>query len=235
MIAHPLQVVRIVSASFKLAGVPGPKSFALRAEHLITAFCFVNENFAIRARFSIIFEKCNGSDSVGIANMIGIIASGFEFPAIVAGVFLADAALPSGRDEAVAVGIGAAMDELIGVAIGMKIGRVMTLQLSFCLNEIIFACDECFDLGIDIPDLMVNVLDEVVMKDGGLCGRKHGLFLCEENVLLMLCEVAVKEGLGKTDVLKLRMGELSVAEEALGNGYVVGGEEGLIAGSAGCF
>ena len=44
---------------------------------------------------------------------------------------------------------------------------------------------------IDIPDLMVNVLDELVMKDGGLCGRKHGLFLGEENVLLMLCEVAV--------------------------------------------
>jgi len=31
------------------------------------------------------------------------------------------------------------------------------------------------------------------------------------------------------------MGELSAAEEALGNGDVVGGEEGLIAGSAGCF
>jgi hypothetical protein len=150
----------------------------LRAEHLITAFRFVNENFAIGARFSINFEKGNGSDSVGIANMIGIIPICFEFPAIVASVFFADAALPSGRDEAVAVGISAAMDELIG-GIGHNIGRVMMLQLSFGLNEIIFACDECFDLRIDIPYLIVNVFDELVMNDGGLCGRKHGLFLGE--------------------------------------------------------
>lgn len=151
----------------------------------------MNENFAIGARFSIIFEKGNGSDSVEIANMIGIIPICFEFPAIGAGVFFADAALPSGRDEAVAVGIGAAMDELIGDAIVMNAGGVMMLQLSFGLNEIIFVCDECLDLRIDIPDLIVNVFDELVMKDGGLCGRKHGLFLGEENVLLMLGEVAV--------------------------------------------
>jgi len=38
--------------------------------------------------------------------------------------------------------------------------------------------------------LVVNVLDEAVMSDGSLCGREHGLFLCEEYVLLVLCEVA---------------------------------------------
>lgn len=51
----------------------------------------------------------------------------------------------------------------------------------------------------------------------------------------MLCEVASEEGLGKTDVLKLGMSELSVAEEALGNGYVIATEESLIASSASVF
>ena len=52
--AHPLQVVRIVSASFKLAGVPRPKAFALSAEHLVTSFSLVNKNLAIRAWFSVV-------------------------------------------------------------------------------------------------------------------------------------------------------------------------------------
>ena len=51
--AHPLQVVRIVSASFKLSRVPRPKAFAKSAEHLVAPFSFVNKNFAIRARFSV--------------------------------------------------------------------------------------------------------------------------------------------------------------------------------------
>jgi hypothetical protein len=163
--------------------------------------------------------------------MIGIIATGLGFPAIGAGVFVAYAALPSGRDEAVAVGISAAMDELIGV-IGINRRRIMTLQLTFCLYEIVFALVECFDLCIDIPDLIVNVLDELVMNDGSLCGRKHGLFLCKENVLLMLGELASEEGLGKTEVLKLRLGELSAAEEALCKRNIIPTQEGLVARSA---
>ena len=79
---------------------------------------------------------------------------------------------------------------------------------------------------------MINVLDEEVMRDGGLCCRKHGLFLSEENILLVLGEVALKKELGETDVLKLRMSELSVAEDALGNSDIIATEECLIACSA---
>ena len=67
----------------------------------------------------------------------------------------------------------------------------MTLQLSFCLHEIVFVGDEGFDLGESVLDLNVNILDEFVMNDGGLSCGKHGLFLCEENVLLMLSERAL--------------------------------------------
>jgi hypothetical protein len=199
---------------------------------LIASLGLVNGNLAVGTGFGVVFEKGNRSDGVRIADMVGIIATGLEFPAIVAGVFVTDAALPGGRDEAVAVGISAAMDELIGV-IGINRRRIMTLQLTFCLYEIVFALVECFDLFIDIPDLSVNVLDELFMNDGGLCGRKHGLFLGEENVLLMLCELASEEGLSKTEVLKLRMGELSAAEEALGNRDIIATEEGLVAGATG--
>ena len=51
----------------------------------------------------------------------------------------------------------------------------------------------------------------------------------------MLCEVASEEGLGEADVLKLGMSELSVAEEALGNGDVIATEESLVARAAGGF
>jgi hypothetical protein len=51
----------------------------------------------------------------------------------------------------------------------------------------------------------------------------------------MLSEVASEEGLSKTDVLKLRMSELSVAEEALGNGDIIARKESLVAGAAGGF
>ena len=89
-----------------------------------------------------------------------------------------------------------------------------------------------FDLRGDVLNLVVNVLDEAVMGDGSLCGREHGLFLGEENVLLVLCEVALQEGLGETEMLNLRMSELSVAEHALGYGDVIAAEECLIAGAA---
>ena len=196
--AHPLKVVRIVSASFKLASVPRPKTFALRAKHLIASLSFVNGNLAIWAGFGVVFEKGDGSDRVRIADMVGIIAIGLEFPAVGTCVLVADAALPRGRDEAVAVRISAAVNELISGIVGSS-GRVMTLQLPFCLNEIVFAVGEGFDLCIDILDLIVNVLDELVMNDGGLSCRKHGLFLSKENVLLMLGEFASEEGLGKAE------------------------------------
>ena len=69
ILAHPLQIMRIVSASFKPASVPRPKALALSAEHLITALGFVNENLAIGAWFCVGLEKGDGSDGVGIANM----------------------------------------------------------------------------------------------------------------------------------------------------------------------
>ena len=57
--------------------------------------------------------------------------------------------------------------------------------------------------------------------------------MSEENVLLVSCERALKEGLGETEVLKLRISEGSSAEHALGNGDVVAAKEGFVAGSAG--
>jgi len=114
--AHPLQIVWIVTASFKLARVPRPKAFALSTEHLVAAFSFVNQYLAIRARFCVIFEKGDGCDSVGIAHVVWIVASGLEFSAVRASVFFACSALPRGRHEAIAFGIGAAMNELIGRA-----------------------------------------------------------------------------------------------------------------------
>ena len=115
IIAHPLQEVWVVSASFKASGVPGPKAFALGAEHLVAAFGLVNGNFAIGAGFSVVLQKSDGSDGVGVANVSGVIVSGLEFPAMRAGVLVAGGALPSGRDEAVACGISAAVNELFGL------------------------------------------------------------------------------------------------------------------------
>jgi len=51
----------------------------------------------------------------------------------------------------------------------------------------------------------------------------------------MLCEVASEEGLGEADVLKLGMSELSVAEDALGNGDVIATEGNLVARAASGF
>ena len=67
----------------------------------------------------------------------------------------------------------------------------MTLELILGVpNQMSLESLKLFDLRGDVLDLLVNVLDEAVMGDGGLCGREHGLFLCEENVLLVLSEVA---------------------------------------------
>ena len=167
---HPLQVVRIVTASFKLAGVPRPKPFALRAEHLITAFSFVNKNLAIGARFCVIFEKSDRSDGVGVANMVGIITCSLEFTAVCTGVFFTSGTFPGGRHEAIAIGISTAMDELIG-GIGIGIGRIMSHQLMFGTNEINLEDSERLDLCLNVLDLIINVLDELVMSNSGLSGR----------------------------------------------------------------
>ena len=45
----------------------------------------------------------------------------------------------------------------------------------------------------------------------------------------MLGEFAIEEDLGKTEVLKVRMGELCIAEEALWNADIISAEKGLIA------
>ena len=166
--------------------------------------------------------------------MMRIIPIGLEFPAIGAGVFVADAALPSGRDKAVAVGISTSMNELINRIIVCSC-RIMPHELSFCLNEIISVGDEGFDLCVRVPDLCINIFDKFVMSDGGLSSRKHCLFLSEKDLLLMSSKVAGEEGLCESDALNLRMSELNVAEQALGNGDVVATEEGLITGSAGGF
>ena len=225
--AHPLQIVRIVSACFKSASVPRPKALTLGAEHLITSFSFVNQNLAIWAWFGIIFEKGDGCDRVRIANMIRVIACRFEFSAVRAGVFFTGGALPSGRYESVAIGIRAAMNE--GIRRISVLSWSIPHELTFGLHEIIFEGSECLDLCINVFDLIVNVFDLFVMSDSGLSGRKHGLFLREQNVLLMLSEVSSEEGFCKTEVLKLRMSELSVAEEALRNRDIISAEECLVA------
>jgi hypothetical protein len=108
IIAHPLQEVWVVSASFKASGVPGPEAFAPGAEHLVAALGFVDGNLAIGAGFSVVLQKSYGSDGVGVAKVCVVL----EFPAMGAGVLVAGGALPSGRDEAVACGISAAVNEL---------------------------------------------------------------------------------------------------------------------------
>ena len=118
-----------------------------------------------------------------------IVVSSLVFPAMRAGVFFAGSALPSGRDESVAVGMSAAMNEVIIGCFRMSI-RPLALQLSFSLQQIKFESQKLLDLRGDILNLSVNVGDEAVMSDGGLRCRKHGLFLSEENILLMLSEVA---------------------------------------------
>ena len=172
---HPLQVVRIVSASFELPSVPRPKTFALSAEHLVAPFCFVNKNFAIRARFSVSLEKCNRSDSVRIADMVVVISRGLEFPAIGAGVLVADATFPGGRDEAIAIGISTAMNERFSMNDRIRLCG----QLSASMNEVIFECDELLDLRMNIPDLRIERGEKFVMSECGLSCRKHGLFLSE--------------------------------------------------------
>lgn len=76
ILAHPLQVVRVVSASFKSPCIPRPKALALGAEHLITSVGFVNRNLAIRAWLGVVLQSGDGSDSVRIAYMKRIVVRG---------------------------------------------------------------------------------------------------------------------------------------------------------------
>ena len=107
--------------------------------------------------------------------MVVVISGGFKFPAMVAGVLVADATFPSGRDEAIAIGISAAMNERFS-----KNDRVRLCgQLSASVREVIFECDECLDLSLNILDLRINAGEKFIMGECGLSGRKHGMFLSE--------------------------------------------------------
>ena len=83
--------------------------------------------------------------------------------------------LPGGRDEAVAVGISAAMNERFSKNEGIRLCG----QLSASVREIIFECSECLDLSMNILDLRIETGEKFVMYESGLSGRKHGLFLSE--------------------------------------------------------
>ncbi len=237
--AHPLEVVWIVSASFKSSSVPRPKSLALGAEHLVTSVSLVNKNLAIRARFGVGLQKSYGRDGIRIAHMVRIIAISLDFPAMRASVLVTGGTLPSGRDESVAVVMSAAMNEFVAVVVVMVARSVLlcewsiTYQLNFGVHQIVLECDEALDFGINGLDLIGNVVDESVMSDGSLSSRKHGLFLGEENVLLVPSELSLKKCLGESEVLKLRMSELCVAEHALRNSDVFATKERLVAGAAG--
>ena len=103
---------------------------------MVAAFGLVNGNLAIGAGFGVVLQESDRCDGVGIANVSGVIVSGLEFPAMGAGVLVAGAALPGGRDEAVAGGISAAVNELLCLVVVMVVvvvvvRGVLTLKLSF--------------------------------------------------------------------------------------------------------
>ena len=101
------------------------------------------------------------------------------------------------------------------------------------MHQFGFECLKALDFSRYALDLIINVLYETIMSYGSLSGRKHGLFLGKENVLLVLGKFALEERLGKTEVLQLRMRELGVAKHALWNGDVFATEECLVTGAAG--
>ena len=94
------------------------------------------------------------------------------------GVLVTGGTLPSGRHEAVAVGIGTAMNELRFLRV-LRVVMCMTHELIFSDDEIVLESDELLDLCVYVLDLCVNILDESVMGNSGLRGGKHGLFLSE--------------------------------------------------------
>ena len=74
--AHPLQIMRIVSANLKLPGIPRPEPLALRAKHLVAPLGLVNKHLAIRTMFCIPLQQSDRRERVGIANMCLIIPGG---------------------------------------------------------------------------------------------------------------------------------------------------------------
>ena len=74
---------------------------------------------------------------------------------------------------------------VVVVVVVVVIMYPMIKNASFSLHEIIAKGEKLLDLRGDVLDLSVNALNESVMCDGSLCCRKHGLFLCEENVFLV--------------------------------------------------
>ena len=202
--AHPLQIMRIVSAKFKSPSIPRPKALALRAKHLITALSLVNKNLAIWTGFCVLLQQSDRRERVGIANMCLIIPGGLEFPAMGTGVLVASGTLPSGRHKAIAIGISTAMHKLLNV---IMIVGALSNQLVLGPIQVILECLELLHLSENVLDLCIDVSNESVMRDGSLSGRKHGLFLGKENVLLVLGEIASEKGLGKSEMLNLRMGE----------------------------
>jgi hypothetical protein len=211
--------------SLELASIPRPKALALSAKHLVAALGLMNKNLAIGTRFSVAFQQSDRCKRVVIANM----CVGLEFPAMSAGVFVASGTLPSGRHEAIAVGISTSMDELLNV---FNIVRALSHQLVFGCIQIMLEYFELIDLSDDILYLRIDVGNEPVMRDSSLCSGKHGLFLREENILLVLGEIAREKGLGKTETLNLRLCEGSITKHALGHGDAVATEESFIAVSA---
>jgi len=118
------------------------------------------------------------------------------------GVLVASGTLPSGRHKAIAVGISTAMDKLLNI---FMIVRALSHQLGLGPIQVILECLKLLHLSDDVLDLCIDVSNKAVMRDSSLCRRKHGLFLGKENVLLVLGEFAREKGLGKSEMLNLRM------------------------------
>jgi hypothetical protein len=74
------------------------------------------------------------------------------------------------------------MNELMVVVVGRIVFlqmRVVSSQLKSGVHQIGLECLKTLDFRGYVLDLIINVLDEPVMSDGSLRGRKHGLFLGE--------------------------------------------------------
>ncbi len=91
----------------------------------------MNGNLAIGAWFGVVLQESDRGDGVGVANVSGVIVCVLEFPAMRAGVLVAGCALPSGRDEPVACGISASVNELLVVVCIKCVRGVLTLKLTF--------------------------------------------------------------------------------------------------------
>jgi hypothetical protein len=221
--------MRIVSMSLKLASIPRPKTLALSAKHLVASLSLMNKHLAIRTWFGVLLQHGNRSNRVRIANMKSVIPRGLEFPAMRARMFVATGTLPSGRHKPIAFRISTPMYELLNI---FKNVGALTNQAIFGMIQIILELLELLDLSDDVLDLCIDVVNKTVMSECSLCGRKHGLFLSEENVLLVFGEFALEESLGKSEMLNLRMSEGCVAKHTFWNRDIVSTKESLITSAA---